>query len=55
MILKIINILKLIRINNILIAILAVIVSNAILQNKFFLLSLHGFLTVIFTMAFGNV
>ena len=54
MILKIINIFKLIRINNIAIAMLAVLVSSAILKNHNFVI-IYGLLTIAFTMAFGNV
>ena len=55
MILKIINIFKLIRINNIIIAMFAVLVSSAILKNQNFSILINILLTIIFTMAFGNV
>ena len=55
MILKIINIFKLIRINNIIIAMIAVLVSSAILKNQNFSILINILLTIIFTMAFGNV
>ena len=55
MILKIINIFKLIRINNLIIAMFAVLVSSAILKNQNFSILINILLTIIFTMAFGNV